>query len=77
MAGIKNKEINYLPVLINTTHEYLHFLNKMKWNIPRSGIFDKNHNPFCYQCYKYGLEFYLETQGLGIVKMNYTYTQKQ
>ena len=44
------------PIIINTTHHNVHFLNQFKLENPRYGTIDpktKNNHDFCYQCYIY------------------------
>ena len=51
---------NFSPILINTSHKNVHFLNQINAKIPRIGVIGPekiNPHDFCYQCYKHDPDF--------------------
>ena len=46
----------FSPVIVNTTHHNIHFLNQVKGEIPICGPIDPktlNNHDFCYSCSKH------------------------
>ena len=64
----------FVPVLINTTHENVYFWNQVKWNIHRSGKIDwktTNQNYLCYQFSKDGPDHLLGNSRIRDKKMKH------
>ena len=53
----KELRTHFSPILINTSHNNVHFLNQINGEIPRNGVIGPetiNPHDFCYQFSKHG-----------------------